>query len=135
MISGPFQYPLSPTTNNQLSAFRWGFFLSNRDIDHSSKTFFVVYGDSLFLDLPCANSALDSSSRFGASFPESDNECRRPTTGMLGHLIVISGRPVIGPNNLKQKKDKKKQDGSEWNDGKMLDSSDDLPFLHSRLEG
>jgi hypothetical protein len=54
---------------------------------------------------------------------------------MLGHLIVISGRPVIGPNNLKQKKDKKKQDGSEWNDGKMLDSSDDLPFLHSRLEG
>jgi hypothetical protein len=60
---------------------------------------------------------------------------RQQTTGMLGHLIVISGHPVIGPSNLKQKKDKQKQDGSEWNDGKMADSSDDLPFLHSRLEG
>jgi hypothetical protein len=52
---------------------------------------------------------------------------------ILCHLIVISGRPVFGPNNLKQKKDEQKQDGSEWNDGKMADSGADLLFLPSRL--
>jgi hypothetical protein len=40
-------------------------------------------------------------------------------------IVVISGCPVIRPNNLKQKKDKQKQDVSEWKDGKMADSSAD----------
>jgi hypothetical protein len=44
-------------------------------------------------------------------------------------LIVISGHPVFGPNNLNQKKDEQKQDGNEWNDGKIEDSGADLPIL------